>query len=115
MSKNKGSPRKQVAAAAAQAGGIVDEVFDRADALVSTLAGDAGARVQGIEKQLKQGLQHTRERVDGLSGELPAGAQRALAAAAGYARRHPWQAAGLCIGAGLIAVIAASGRTSASA
>lgn len=78
----------------------VDELFERADALLTQ-------GLSGIETLLRGRLKSTRSKVDGLYDRWPGGTNRVVTAASQYVRNHPVQAAGLALGAGVVAMVVA--------
>lgn len=84
----------------------VDDLFDRADGLVTE-----GLNL--VEQQLRERIQGARRRVDSLYDRWPSGTSRAITAATQYVRNHPVQAAGLCVGAGVVALAVAHRQTAA--
>jgi len=104
---NRNSSRKRAAQVATHAldgaSDVLSEVFERADGLVATAAQGASSKLHDVEKQVQLGIRHTRSRLDGWSSDWPAGARQV----ATYVRRHPWQATGLCVGAGIVAALVA--------
>lgn len=81
----------------------VDHLFDRADGLVSE-----GLHL--VEQQLHARLKDARRSVDRFYGRRAGGA---MAAATKYVRSHPVQAAGLCVGAGVVALAVANRQAAA--
>jgi ElaB/YqjD/DUF883 family membrane-anchored ribosome-binding protein len=79
----------------------VDELFDRADGLVTE-------GLQLVEQQLRDRIKSARRRVDALYGRWPGGTGRVVSAATDYVRQHPVQAAGICVGAGVVALAVAN-------
>ncbi len=84
----------------------VDDLFDRADGLVTE-------GLSLVEQQLRERIQGARRRVDSLYDRWPSGTSRAITAATQYVRNHPVQAAGLCVGAGVVALAVAHRQTAA--
>lgn len=114
MSKNKAS-RKRAEQVEEAAGDVISEVFERADDLVASVAQTASDRLHGIEQQVQQSVERTRSQLNGIGKGLPGGALELATAAARYARRHPWQAAGVCVGTGVIVAALASSRPASTA
>ncbi|PPE72117.1 hypothetical protein C3942_19650 [Solimonas fluminis] len=79
----------------------VDELFDRADGLVTE-------GLSLVEQQLRGRIRQARRRVDSLYERWPGGSGRAISAATQYLRNHPVQAAGICVGAGVVALAVAN-------
>jgi len=90
--------QKKVTLAGQQA---VDELFDRADSLVTEGLGL-------VEQQLRSRIRQARRRVDSLYDRWPGGTGRAIGVATQYLRNHPVQAAGICVGAGVVALAVAN-------
>ena len=84
----------------------VDALFDRADGLVTE-------GLQLVEQQLRSRIKSARTKVDSLYGRFPSGTGRAINAATRYVRKHPIQAAGLCVGAGVVALAVANRQQAA--
>lgn len=81
-------------------------VMTDTDRLLHALGDSGGQQATELRARLSQNLREARARLDALQGDVARRTAAATHEAEDYLRRHPWQAAGIAAGLGLLAGLA---------